>query len=348
MTIALDLGASALRSLRVDKNRLAATSARAVYSVVDDSPARRQMLDQLAMPYAICDAALAIPGDAAYDLAELFHVPVLSLLPGGALMDRDAAARQMLASLLEAMIPGPSTPQEICGVTLPGVAGGTEGRRGPTAQFLLHVLKLRGFDVRPLNAGTALVLAELVADGFTGIGISLGAAACHVSLVHRSMEIASCTIPRGGSWIDQQLAATTRQHLWDAQGNRYLDADAMCRWKESDAARLDEPGPTDRDQSLVRLYTELLTDVVKTAGEAFQSALMLPESWPAMTVVACGGPTHIAGFVPLFANLVREAGWPVRVKQVRLAEDADFTIARGCLIHAELNAESSLGTTVAA
>lgn len=343
MTIALDLGASAFRSLRMEEERLAGRSARAIYSVVEDTPVRRQMLDQLQTAYALCDGSLAIPGDPARDFAELMHSPLLPLLPEGDLPARDPASRQMIAALVEGLMEPPTEPGELCGLTLPGMSGSVSGRDSETAEFLMQIIRLQGYEPLPITPGTALVLADLVGDGFTGIGMTFGAAACHVSLVYRSLEIASCVVSRGGNWIDEQLAETTEQYLWDAKGNRYLDAETMCRWKESSAADLSTKGTTDRDAGLVRLYSELVDDVVQKASKVFSTSLDIPSAWPAMSVVACGGVTRIRGFVPMLAGAVREAELPVKVKQVRLSEDSDFTIARGCLIKAELDAEEAQG-----
>lgn len=341
MTIALDLGASSLRSLRMEDDRLVGRTARAIYSVVDDSPVRRQMLDQLQQTYAICDGTLAIPGDAARDFSELMHTPVLPLMPDGELAANDPASRQMIAALIEGMIETATEPGELCGVALPGVSGSMQGRHSETAEFLQQIIRLQGYEPLVVTPGTALVLADLVGDGFCGVGMTFGGSACHVSLVYRSLEIASCVVEHGGSWIDERLAESTEQFLWDAKGNRYLDAESMCRWKESRVAELGSPGETDRDAALTQLYAELIETVVRKAADTFRRSLDVPAAWPAMTVVACGGATRVKGFVPMLARAIRQADWPVRVKQVRLAEDVEFTMARGCLIRAELDAEAA-------
>ena len=340
MTIALDLGASVLRSIRVSGERLAARSARAIYSAVEDAPARRQMLEQLGMSYAICDGSIAVPGDAARDLAELFHVPLLTLLPEGRLPQGDPPARQMLASLIDALLPPPSQANELCAMTLPGNSGAD--LESETARFFLQLVRLRGYSPLPILQSTALVLAELVNEGFTGIGMSFGSSACHVSLINRSREVATVCVEQAGSWIDAQLAELGEQYIWDARGNKYLDEEAMRRWKESGVAQLDEPTHCERERNLARLYREVVENVVAKAGREFKEKLLLPDSWPAMSIVVSGGATRVRGFIPMLAQTIREANWPIRVKQIRQAEDSDLTIARGALIHSELEAQSAM------
>lgn len=339
MTVALDIGASALRSLRIQDKRLQGRTCETIYSVVEDTPPRRQMLDQLHLEYAVCDGSLAIPGDSARDLAQLFHVPVMPLMPEGKLPEGDPPARQLLAALIEAVLPVPTVANELCGLTLSGESASETADDASTREFLIRLVQLRGYTPRLVHPGMAVVLAELVADGFTGIGLSFGAAACHACLANRGQVIATCVIPRGGNWIDEQIAIASGLYQWDNEGNRYLDVNTASRWKEASETSLSDVESGSRIETLTRAYAQLLDDVASAMGKALKSSLLTPEAWPAMTVVACGGPTRVPGFSEMLDQTIRRKEWPVRMKRLRIADDADFTIPRGSLIQVEVDAE---------
>ena len=198
MTIAFDPGAFALRSLRRRGRELVARRCRAIVVTVADNETRRRWLKRSNLPHLVAEEFLIMPGEAAIEAEGLFGAVPRDLLPDGELPKSDPVTRQVIALLMDGMLPWSSHPQEICCFAHPGC----EKRAlhdNPTfderMQFFSRVIRLRGYDPLPLNPATALVLAELEPAGYTGVGLAQG--------------------PRDATW-PSSIAATR----WPADGSR--------------------------------------------------------------------------------------------------------------------------------
>ncbi|VAX38147.1 hypothetical protein MNBD_PLANCTO02-2328, partial [hydrothermal vent metagenome] len=263
MSIALDFGQYQIRSLRRKENRLVSRHVRSVYTALPDSLERRNTLEKVHVPYAVSERELLIIGDAADEYSQMFQVPCIPLLPGGKVPSDDPPARQILGAIVDSLLPEPTEENETCGLTIPGDSLSQQtGMIDPTTGFLRRLIQLRGYKPVILSAGMALALAELVSHSFTGIGMSIGAGSCDVSLTHHGFEIARCVVPRGGNWIDEQIAHQWKNYSWDVTGNQYLDTDNVSRWKQGFEGSLLEPKNV-REQLLSDLYTELLGYVIQ-------------------------------------------------------------------------------------
>ena len=338
MSIALDIGAFRLKSLRRVGDRLVARGSRCVHSILPDNESARIALDRAQLPYATCDESLLLFGDSAGDFARLFQSPCLPLMADGHIPHDDPPARQVMATLIEATLPEPRTPGKICCLTLPGKHD-TADATDRELEFFSRVVKLRGYEPIVLGAGMAAILAELVDCGFTGIGIDFGAATTEVSLAHRGIELARCVVPRGGNWIDAQLARQNNEYAFDASGNRYLDTELSRFWKEDSARALDDPSD-DQDAYLVELYSQLIAEVLSSASSIFASIPGVCDVPQPLDVVCTGGTASIRGFGSLFERFCQDGTFPVDINRVRVRAESDYTVARGCLICAELESET--------
>ena len=89
MTIALDPGAFALRSLRRRGRELVARRCRTIAVTVADNQARRRWLERSNLPHLLAEEFLVLPGDAAIEAEGLFGAVPRDLLPGGELPKSD-------------------------------------------------------------------------------------------------------------------------------------------------------------------------------------------------------------------------------------------------------------------
>jgi hypothetical protein len=60
-----------------------------------------------------------------------------------------------------------------------------------------------------------------------------------------------------------------------------------------------------------------------------------------MSVVCCGGTAKIRGFGNMLQQMLADAAFPLRVQKVRMVTDSDYTVARGCLIAAEIEEQAA-------
>ncbi|MBM4075733.1 MAG: hypothetical protein FJ267_08840, partial [Planctomycetes bacterium] len=117
MTIGLDLGSTQFRSLRLFDSELIGRQCRAIYASMPDSASHRRLLDQSNARYACCGGDLVLFGDQAIEWGEILNLHIVSLLPGGRVPQSDPVARQILALMLDAVLPQATELGEICCMT---------------------------------------------------------------------------------------------------------------------------------------------------------------------------------------------------------------------------------------
>ncbi|MBX3438290.1 MAG: cell division FtsA domain-containing protein [Planctomycetaceae bacterium] len=333
MTIALDLGSRHFRSLRRQGGRLIGRRNLAEYVALPDTPGHRKLLERTSYPFACCEGSLLIVGQAALELAETLQLPSVPLLLSNQLPVDDPLVRQVVASLIDCLIPRAENAGEPCWMTVPGALHDPETVED--RKFFCQLVRLKGYEPRVVSSGRCVILAELGAEGFTGVGLDIGAGATRASVAHHGREIARTHVPRGGRWIDKRLAESEDRLLWDAQGNRFLDLTGITRWKESKLVSVLNP-ISEREQRLALLYEELLGDMlaqfrVELAQQA--SLKMLPQP---LSLVCTGGVTLVPGFSGLMEEVLQDTLFPIPISDVRCAHATDYTVARGTLILAEL------------
>lgn len=340
MSVALDFGAWHLKSLWFAGDRLSVRRCPSVYAVLPDSDSHRQALKRMSIPYGVCEEALLLIGDDAVDYAGLFQVPCVPLLPGGKIPRADPPARQILAALVASLLPESNGSDEICCLTFSGANdGGDRSEEVGDSEFLTRLVEMQGYKPLVLPAGLAVVLAEGVKESFTGIGLAIGAETSELSLAHCGQQVIGISIGRGGRWIDEQLARECEHFAWDADGNRYLDTATSLGWEESFSGSILQPA-TVKETLLAHLCQELVTHVIQEAARELARSPGIRSVPQPLSLVCSGGITQIPGFNALLERTVLRTPFPVEIQNVRLATDPNDAVVRGCLIRAELEAET--------
>lgn len=262
MSVGLDIGSSQIRCLRRRDAQLVGRSAKAQFTVLPDAPKFRALLAAGQIPFAVCDEALTIVGDNAAEYSNLFNVRPQSLIPHGRLPTNDPVARQSLAALVDALLGEPDQPGEMCGVTFPGGESFQSLATSSELEFFSRLIRLRGFFPQVLSAGMAAVLAELSRHCFTGLGLSFGAATSELVVAHRGIELLMCSIPKGGDWLDEQLAQEFGDMLRDDAGEPILDL-AKSETRRRSAERLLSPANDDTDCFLAGLHRDLIYSLIR-------------------------------------------------------------------------------------
>ena len=349
MSIALDVGAYRFESLRRTGDRLLGRSCRAAYSAVPTTDSQCRLFQQAQVPYAVCDDSLVLMGDWAVDLAHLFQIRSCPLLPDGGIPQDDPLARQVIAALAEALLPEPSCPDEICCLVLPSAHAGQDNSAGKGAdwEFFARLARLRGYQPVSYGSAMALILAELVAESFTGIGIVCGASHCDLTVAHRGVELCRCSIPQGGDWIDERLASEADTYGWEANGERFLDTEHARQRKEGFSGSLLDP-QNSHEALLTDSYSEMATRLVKEAARCLANGVR-PLNVPQPLTVVCGGGTaRTAGFREVLAKAFQTTTFPLQIGNIRMSAGNHYTVARGGLICAELEAGTRSGQGAAA
>jgi hypothetical protein len=337
MTLGLDFGSSSFRSLRYE-GELKARRCRAVYTLLADTPSQRRLLAQSGVSFHHCGEQLVILGDAALDWSRLMRSPLVPLLPLGKLPNSDPLSKQILVSIVDAVVPVSKTANENCCLTVP--SGGRINGLTDEAEvnYFTQLLRLRGYRPIVMGQSHAFALAELAKEGYSGVTIVFGASTSEVSVIHSGRELARCVIGRGGDWIDAQLASEAEDYFFDHKGGQWLNTVPMQQKKEATPLTTDGATVSQNDFAgrVYRLTREMIEYVLLEAASQF-SLLPAVKRLPQPAVLTYGGGSaHAIGFSGLMERAVAHADWPIKLRLVRSGELSPYTIARGALIHAEL------------
>ncbi|MHC4877861.1 MAG: disk-shape morphogenesis protein volactin [Planctomycetota bacterium] len=339
MTVALDLGASHFRTLRRVDDRLVARSAQSIYAVLADTSAHRRLLDQASVCYSLSEGNIVLLGDAAADSGTLFRVPCRRLLSGGRVPNNDPLARQLISTLIEAVLPTASSGQPVCCLALPSSLKLEAGSSHADFEFYSRIVRLQGYSPKLVPASQALVLAELLAASFTGIGLVFGASGCEAVLAHRGQMLCHVQTEFAGNEIDQRLL----QHgfVESAEKSNGPDSDAIIdaivtqRFRESLTPNMSSPG-SDADRvvaDILRRSCEKLIAALDAEIRRTPRATSVPQP---LAVVCAGGLSRMAGFEDLIHEVLSECRPAVGCESPRIASVSARSILRGLLVSAEL------------
>lgn len=342
MSLGLDLGASGFRSLAKDGDRLVGRQSPACYLAVPDEPAQRRLLENAQAAIGTSDDALLVLGDDARELSKPLNALVLPVLPGGRLSEEDPIARQIAAALLERVAPASETSTP-CTVVLPR----DEDAPGVNDyEFFTRLLRLLNYKPTVIAGAQAVALAELGDAWLTGIAICCGAGAITACYVHQGQRLASATITTGGDWIDRQIAERMEAFVFDSEGRRYLNTTGIAAWKQGWRGSILNP-QTEIEQLLARKYRAGIDLLLEELG---RSLLRIGRGWlphAPLPLVAQGGGAQVNGFRELVRARWEAAKLPITLSSVRVVQDDLWVVARGCLIHSEVESAASATNRVA-
>lgn len=330
MTIALDIGTSRLRSLRRVGFELVGRSVPASFALVADEPIARELLTRAELPFATGDGELALIGDAGLEHARTFRSIPNRLLNEGEVPRDDPPARHLLETLVESILPRPTHRGDLCSILMPP----SSYRDRDSRAFLTRLVQSRGYDPIVISPSLALVHATLATEDFSGIGLTLGAGGCSISLVHRGREVLWESVGRGTDWIDQQIARSAEVFTYDANGRKFLDLETVRQERELLSDSIAAP-TGDFAHDVAAGYR----DIIEEALHRFIARLLHERLTPYAleTIVTCGGGgVRAPGFDKFLTQLLAEIDFPVPLRPVQMAAIDDYLIARGALIHAEV------------
>ncbi|MFO1019721.1 MAG: hypothetical protein U0903_03370 [Planctomycetales bacterium] len=340
MHVGLDLGSCGVRSISVSQANLVGRRMSMNFCALPDDDDHRNWLTRAGIPFATCDACLLVFGEQAEMCARMLHVPCQSLLPFGEMTGQDVLERQILAAQLERFLPserpGAIHTAPICCFSQPSDEESFPAAGDRRNRLLTQILQLRGYVPISVPAGIALGLAEMVREGFSGIALVLGGTHSEMTITLHGNELLSHSLQIGGDWIDEEVARRMNRYCYSPDGERILDVLTIRRWRERLARPLLQPvGETDR--LICEVYAEYLTDVICSFAWKIQQSGALPgRAWP---LICGGGLSRTNGLRDLLARVLVESEFPIPISEIRLASANEFTIARGCLARAHLEAE---------
>lgn len=185
-------------------------------------------------------------------------------------------------------------------------------------------IRQMGYIASPLNEAFAVALSELLDDGLTGISISFGAGMANVCVVHEGDPLVEFSVTRGGDFIDQSV------------GNA-LDISPSLVQLEKEAGT-DLYSPSTKIMEAVSVYYSSVIDYVfqSIAYELSSRGKTIPLFREPVPVIVSGGLTLADGFVRKVSEIVGGMQFPIKIKEIRRAENPMTAVANGCLLAANI------------
>lgn len=333
MSVALDLGATEFRSLRVGERTLKQRTLPAQYAAgrYDDSLVRA--LERLQRGFVRCGTDLVLVGQPAQTFSRYLETVPRSLLHP--CIDpireslREAGLRYALRQLLPSAQPGELL---VFSCAQTDVLIDCDDTDGVAAGHPLAALEpeVRALGYRPLlvSPGLGLVLAGAQATCYSAVGLSFGASGIDLSVVRQGREIGRLCVPWGGDWIDEQCRLTLAESAAE-----WPELETLRGWKEGAAT---ESAHRRMDFALPYEHAYRLA-LDRTIGEASARFADFAGAFDDPVDLLCGGAaTEWPDFLPLLVEMLDRYRFPIDIRHLRILTPPATAVLRGLLIHAEL------------
>lgn len=246
----------------------------------------------------------------------------------GVVSAKEKEAKRVLAFILKEVVGTAAEPNEklvFCVPAQPVDQEDDDFDVGYHEDVVKTVLSSCGYAVRSIHEAEALCYSELESDDYTGVALSWGAGMVNVCVMLNGEPTVVFSTTKSGDWIDRMTAVATGEQDSVVQSE-----------KEQGTFRVGEPNDNAILAAVSAYYERLIDYTVKQLSGALRGHRMLPKFKDPLPIVVAGGTTQAAGFLDMFRQKLAENDFPLRVTEVRHANDPLHAVARGCLIAAKV------------
>lgn len=320
--VGLDIGTSRIVVADSDNVQEARVELNA-FVAVPNSEMAENVLKQRKMVYERNCKNLYVYGNDSDFFASFLDTDARRPMQYGLLNPREEMSQQIMQLIIKRLIPQARKNETLC-FSVPGKGEGVNGNLVYHEAVLKSFLRSQGYNAKAINEGQAVVFSELQEENFTGIGISFGGGMCNVSVSLMSVPMISFSIPKGGDYIDKNVAEVLGES----------NTTKVRIYKEENLDLLRTP-KDELSRALHIFYEDLLQTLIDRLRGEFTRSGKLPKLDRPMPVVLAGGTAKPLGFLQKFESVLRSGDeFPIQVSDVRMARDPLATTAHGCYIAA--------------
>ncbi|MBK8208364.1 MAG: hypothetical protein IPK87_16435 [Planctomycetes bacterium] len=320
----LDVGTANLVAARMDEEgSIEFFPARNAFLDVPEDPYTLKMLKGQGVPYIKRENKLFIIGEDAFELANIFNREMRRPMKNGLISPTDADAMPMEVELFKKILGPPRAEGEMVYYSIPADPVDSTMNIVYHTNIANGLLERLGYRGHPFNEGQAIVFSELGDDEFTGIGISCGGGMVNVCVCFRSMPVISFSTAKGGDWIDQQAAQVMG-----------CAASKITAVKER-GVDINAP-KTPEEEAIVIYYRHLIKYSLDNIVKKFAATKDIPNFPKPVPIAVSGGTSKVGGFVEVFKDEFSKLAskFPIKISDIRKAEDQLNATAKGCLLAA--------------
>ena len=276
-------------------------------------------LEREGILHSVQDGEITVHGNESEKFAGLLNAEIRRPMSRGVLDARETGGLKSIREILLRMLaPAAKGRQKICFTVPSAPFGGDTGLTYHEAT-LRQLLTELGFEPTCINEGLAVVYGELEDSNYTGIGISCGGGLCNLCLAYLSVPVLCFSIPKAGDYIDISAAQVTGE-----RANR-------IRLAKEESFHFNGFFADKIQQVISVYYDDMIRSLVSALKDGFTRASNLPKFNRAIPIVLSGGTALPVGFRDRFEALVMNQDFPVRISEVRLAQNPLYSTAKGAL-----------------
>jgi len=246
----------------------------------------------------------------------------------GVVSAKEKDAKKILAFILKEVAGKSSEPNEklvFCVPAQPVDQEDDDFDIGYHEDIIKDVLAECGYDAKAINEAEALCYAELENEEYTGIGVSCGAGMTNVCIMLNGEPTVVFSTTKSGDWIDRMSAIAT------GEPDSVVQAE-----KEGGGFKVGQPSENQILSAVSSYYERLIDYTTKQLSVSLQNHKALPKFKNPLSIVIAGGTSLADGYVEEFSKKIIENGFPIKIKEVRHAQDPLHAISKGCLIASKI------------
>ena len=265
---------------------------------------------------------LVVYGHDSERFANLFHLETRRPMTRGLLNPDESGALSVIKQIVGTLLNQENgSGRRLC-FSVPGAPVGSPDDLTYHEATVRRVLSDMGYQVTSINEGLAVILAELEDTNFTGIGISCGGGMCNVCLSYLAMPVFSFSVPKGGDFIDSSAASVS------GEGATHI------RSIKERAFHFNGFFQDKVHQAISVYYEDMIHAVTGALKDFLSKSKNVPRLDRPVPVVVSGGSAMPAGFRDRFEKIFRSVELPIRISEIRLAQDPLNATAKGALVSA--------------
>ena len=291
---------------------------------IERSEFTENILKRSDVKYILSKDKIYVVGNDAIRFANVFGRNTRRPLKSGVISPEETEALPIIELIIKSVLGSPSEKDEICYYSVPGSPVDADFDAIYHQNIIKGFLEKWGYKAKPINEGLAVIFSELGEDNFTGMGISFGGGMVNVCLAVMSVPVFSFSVAKAGDWIDEEVARVTNEPV-----------SKITAFKETFLnLKKPEGNMTKTEQALSIYYDHLIEYVLEQIKKEVAQKQRIPEFEKPIPIVISGGTANPPGFIERFKRIIEKTNFPLEVREVRLAPQPLYTVAKGTLIAA--------------
>jgi hypothetical protein len=181
-----------------------------------------------------------------------------------------------------------------------------------------------GYKAQPINEAFAVALSELLEEGLTGVCVSFGAGMVNTAVIHQGDPLVEFSTTRAGDFIDMSA------------GNALDISPSLVQLEKESGVDLNNHSTKIMEAVSVYYSSVIRYTLENIAFELENRKKDLPIFRDEVTMIVSGGLTKATGFIGKMQQVLTTIDLPIKVSNIKKADDPMTAVANGCLLASQL------------